>query len=617
MKLFVAIAALLSLSNAAVLTVAPGESIQAQIELAQPGDTIQLKDGKFAENLQTTRDGEENKPITLTGSRKAILSGTGEKGRMFEVNHDHWHIDGFTVDGKIGEGDKEEHFIGKLIYVHGNRETRTIKRHGTEFRSAIDGLVVSNMKLVNGGGECLRLRYFVTGAQIYGNYIENCGVWDFVFGGMSAVNSESIYIGTSSNQISDGKNPTGEIDGSRFIHVHHNVLVSEANECDVKEGSEYVLIEYNSCSTQKDPNSACVDSRSDHVIFRYNDLHDNDGAGVRIGGHTVSGKVWGLNNEVYGNTFRSNKEGALKLQTGEKEHPHLCKNTCKDGCKVGGTASAGNEDIEKKCDGVMEIFWVDDAKAVPDAVSPSVEAKSADGEPEDEADADADQKESPEADFEATVQEKPDATESTTCFPVPIADVKASSEQGKNTVHAAIDGKALTRWSAKGAGEWLEMDLASPQKINAVEVSFFKGDERTQSFEVAVDGDTVLKKQESDGKTLALERFPFPKAVEASSVTIKGGGNSKNEWNSLTEVIVCGVEEVNQSEGSAKGSDKGVAEEQLCEKVESWRSPKLALRPTTARTSPRASSTATSRPGGPQRGRTSRTFLSSWQSQRR
>ena len=132
-------------------------------------------------------------------------------------------------------------------------------------------------------------------------------------------------------------------------------------------------------------------------------------------------------------------------------------------------------------------------------------------------------------------------------------------------MHAAIDGKALTRWSSLGKGEWLEMDFASPQKIDAIEMSFFKGDERTQSFEVAVDGETVLRDQESNGKTLALERFPFPKAVDASSsVTIKGGGNSQNDWNSMTEVIVCGVEEQNSEEKSQKS--KG--EEELCSTIQ-------------------------------------------------
>lgn len=67
MKIVFAIAALVSLCNAAVLTVSPGESIQAAIELAQPGDTVELKDGEYIEDLVTVRDGEPDKHIAISG----------------------------------------------------------------------------------------------------------------------------------------------------------------------------------------------------------------------------------------------------------------------------------------------------------------------------------------------------------------------------------------------------------------------------------------------------------------------------------------------------------------------------------------------------------------------
>ena len=322
-------------------------------------------------------------------------------------------------------------------------------------------------------------------------------------------------------------------------------------------------MEHNSCSTQKDTNSACLDSRTDRIVFRYNTIFDNDGAGVRIGGHTVDGKVWGLHNEVYGNIFRNNKEGALKIQTGAEEHPHLCENQCKDGCKVRGSASEGNEDIEKKCGEVMEIFWVDANKAAPLATASTKSTFTTaayGGEPEDSEDA-----KGLEPEFEANmvsskIKKPADFTPSDKCYPVPIKGVDASSEDGKHTVHSAVDNKSLTRWSARGEGEWLEIYFDTKTKINAVEISFFKGDERTQDFAVAVDARDILVKQQSSGKTLDLQRFLLPKEVEGSSVKITGSGNSENEWNSLTEVIVCGVD--------SPKSELGQQEEGLCNKVQ-------------------------------------------------
>lgn len=538
MKFFIvtALLSVTSAANAATHTVKPGESVQAAIEKAMPGDTVRISDGEYSEDLETVRDGEIDKRIVITGTHKAVVRGTGKENRLFKVAHDYITVNGFELNGMLNDGKKESDYIDKGLYAHGNRKTRVIKQWGDEFRSALDGLIVSNMRIIAFGGECSRMRYFVTNAEYFGNHVENCGVYDFEFGQMKAVNGESLYIGTSSNQIEDGKNPTDEIDRSKFIHVHHNVLLSHGNELDCKEGTEYVVIDYNSCSTQKDVNSACLDSRTDNIFFRYNDVYGNDGAAVRIGGHTVDGKTWGQHNEVYGNNFHDNKKGALRVQTGP--HENLCENKCSGACEVGGSASEENMDIEGKCPGVSNIFWVDQNKAADEAVSTHTGKNGEEDtvtEPQDEP-----KDESQEPDFQTAAKTDSENVESE-CYPVQIKGVDASSEEGKNTVNRAIDGKALTRWSAKGKEEWLQLDFGSPQKIDAIQISFFHGDERTQAFDVYVEGQEVLKKQTSSGKTLDLQRFPFEKEQEGSSLTLEAGGNSDNDWNSFTEIVVCGT----------------------------------------------------------------------------
>lgn len=51
--------------------------------------------------------------------------------------------------------------------------------------------------------ECVRLKNFVVEAEITGNTIKYCGVYDFAYGD-GGKNGEGIYIGTSSTQVSRG-----------------------------------------------------------------------------------------------------------------------------------------------------------------------------------------------------------------------------------------------------------------------------------------------------------------------------------------------------------------------------------------------------------------------------
>ena len=546
-------ASALLLADAATLTVKPGDSIQAAIEKAMPGDTVKISDGEYSEDLHTVRDGEKDKYITITGTHKTIVRGTGKDNRMFRVSHDYHRIDGFELNGMLNDGKRAEDYIDKGIYAHGIRKPRVMKQYGKEFLSAIDGLIVSNMRIISFGGECSRFRYYVTNAEFVGNHVENCGVHDFEFGKMkTGVNGETLYIGTSSNQWDDGKNPTPD-DESRYIWIHHNVFKSNGNEVDVKEGSSHVVIEYNTCTDQLDPNSACLDSRADEIVFRYNEVFNNVGAAVRIGGHKINGHQFGQDNEVYGNIMRDNKAGDVKIQTGPHKVSTFCENECKGTCGVGGSESDGFKDIEGKCSGVMDIYWIDGTKA---ETKTEATAVSEDGElmgPN------------------FTVQSSSNGSkgpEDSTCYPVQIKDIKASSSQGEHTAHSAVDGKAVTRWSAEGTDQWLELDFGFSQEIGAVEIAFFKGDIRTQGFDVYVEGKPVLENQRSSGKTLGMQKFPF-KATKGTSMTIMGKGNDENDWNSLTELIVCGTSKYEEDKGTegTKGT-KGTSQCDMIRKLE-------------------------------------------------
>lgn len=295
----------------------PNNSIQSALDNAQPGDTLVLGPGIYAQDLLTVRDGLPGAPITISGPRDAILSGQGD-GRLVEINHSYIVLDGFTINGAQGSSHSD-----KLIYVIN-------KRAGVPLL----GLKITNMAIGQAGDECIRLRYMVQQAEIAGNTIGPCGIDYFpngVWAGGSK-NGEGVYIGTAPEQRADGKNPDSRPDESNSNWVHHNTFNTQGNECvDIKESASNNLVEYNDCTGQRDPDSAGLDARGSGNIFRWNRSYNNLGSGVRLGGDTTSD---GIANQVYENELFGNSAG-IKIQ--RDQQARICGNTGAQGNLTSGT----------------------------------------------------------------------------------------------------------------------------------------------------------------------------------------------------------------------------------------------------------------------------------------
>ena len=276
-------------SNIGTAPLRPFRSIQQALQLAQPGDTIHLAPGHYYQDVFTVRDGEPGRPITITGTAKAVVHGL-TSNRIFQVHHDYISLIGFTIDGlrRNAEPNRMGAFREKLLYVI-----------GYDARDGVNNLRVLGMTFRNAGEECLRIKYFARHNEIAYSSFRDCGIWDFVFDAHGVV-GEAVYLGTSSKQWDI--NLTIEPDVTAHNWVHHNFMDTQGNECvEAKEGSEYNIIEYNICTGQKDPNSGGIVSRGRGNIIRYNEIYGNVGAGVRLGGHLVDGVQYGVENEVYGN----------------------------------------------------------------------------------------------------------------------------------------------------------------------------------------------------------------------------------------------------------------------------------------------------------------------------
>lgn len=279
----------------------PFRSIQHAIQLAQPGDTIHLGPGHYYQDVNTIRDGAPGRPITIVGTRNAIVHGSASN-RIFQVHHDYISLIGFTIDGlrRNAEPNRMGAFREKLLYVI-----------GYDKRDGVHHLRVLNMTFRNAGEECLRIKYFARHNEIAYSTFNDCGIWDFVFDAHGVV-GEAIYLGTSSKQWDI--NLTIEPDITAHNWVHHNVIDTQGNECvEAKEGTERNIIEYNLCTGQMDPNSGGIVSRGKANVIRYNEIHSSVGAGVRLGGHLVEGVQYGVENFVYGNIIYGNAAGGIKV----------------------------------------------------------------------------------------------------------------------------------------------------------------------------------------------------------------------------------------------------------------------------------------------------------------
>ncbi len=124
---------------------------------------------------------------------------------------------------------------------------------------------------------------------------------------------------------------------------------------------------------------------------------------------------------------------------------------------------------------------------------------------------------------------------------LPIQSAYASEKP--LTAERTIDGMMVTRWSAQGAGKWLQYDLGQRLQIIFVRIAFFQGDSRKDRFAIQVSDDKrewrEVFKGEASGETTYFQQFDLP-PTEARLVRIVGMGNDQSSWNSISEVEIWG-----------------------------------------------------------------------------
>ena len=284
-------------SNDGATADTPLATIQAALEKATPGTTINLAEGVYREQVTTVRDGAPGAPITIKGPEtgtdrdgryRAVLYGTG---RVVNIDHSWITLDGFTVDGQEQLADvpfptdlrgidawkqsiKDRVQDGRLVYIGSAEESRDLT-----------GITISNMFLTGAGGECVRLRNNAHDNRIVDSVIQYCGLYGKGDGEERAEyhNGEGVYIGTSPE--SDGQ-PMYENDTSSDNVVSHSIIRPYGSECfNVKENAHDNVFEDNVCSGNAESvefEGSNVELRGYGNIVRNNQISDSAGYTIKI-----------------------------------------------------------------------------------------------------------------------------------------------------------------------------------------------------------------------------------------------------------------------------------------------------------------------------------------------
>ena len=141
-----------------------------------------------------------------------------------------------------------------------------------------------------------------------------------------------------------------------------------------------------------------------------------------------------------------------------------------------------------------------------------------------------------------TIATSPPPPPSSSCDKnAPISAVTANAAQSGNPASATVDNNLDTRWSNEGIDSSIRLDLGSEKTICSVNIAWFKGNERVNTFDIAVSNDgtsfTKIFSGKSSGKTAAAEKYDIDD-IKRRYVKIIFKGNTQNDWVSISEIDV-------------------------------------------------------------------------------
>ncbi|CAM9286620.1 unnamed protein product, partial [Pylaiella littoralis] len=266
--------------------------VQAAIDRAMPGDTVEINPGVYNEDIRSYRDGTADKPITIKGPASAVIRGESAES-IVAINHDHIHLEGFSINGsgwREEDGDDNtdpENYHDTLLHVKGGR-VRLVAFEGHVHRSAVLGFKATKLDLSHARGSCMKLSYFVTHANVHDNSITDCGksLTKCAESNLKEEGCEGgLSLGTPLSQRMESIG--GEVDEcawNAFRNNRQGAIFDVGGPClIVHEGSRANLVDTNVCAGSMDAKVAGVVARGSANIFRNNSVIGAAGSALAIG----------------------------------------------------------------------------------------------------------------------------------------------------------------------------------------------------------------------------------------------------------------------------------------------------------------------------------------------
>jgi parallel beta-helix repeat protein len=243
------------------------DALQSALDLARPGDVLQLADTSYSGRFVITASGTLDAPITLCGSAASALDG-GDSGSGYALHLDgasHWVLDGFAVSGAAK---------GIMLDAASSNELRNLEVSAT-------------------GDEGIHLRSGSSDNTVRDSVVHDTGLSSAEFG-------EGIYVGSAeSNWCRYTECQPDASNGNRL--VGNTIHDTAAEPIDIKEGTTGGLVQGNTLTLSPDAASdSAIDLKGNEWLVYGNDITAS-ALGVQVQS-VVAG--WGQRNHLTRNVFR-------------------------------------------------------------------------------------------------------------------------------------------------------------------------------------------------------------------------------------------------------------------------------------------------------------------------